>query len=77
LRSGKAFQVLRDAVRYRKALAKAPQVEKQVKAKPVVPIGGRRADPNARVSAQKQARSERLRSSGSIEDGIAAILDLI
>lgn len=77
LRSAKAFQVLRDAVRYRKALAKAPQVEKQVQAKPVVAIGGRRADPKARVSAQKQARSERLRATGSFEDGIAAIEDLI
>lgn len=77
LRSGKAFQVLRDAVRYRKALAKAPEVQKQVQAKPVVAIGGRRANPNSRVTAEKQARSERLRTTGSFEAGVAAIEDLI
>lgn len=77
LRSGKAFQVLRDAVRYRKALAKAPQVEKQVQAKPVVAIGGRRANPNTRVTAERNARSERLRTTGSFEAGVAAIEDLI
>jgi len=77
LRSGKAFRVLRSAVLYERAKAKAQGVKEQVKAKPAVPIGGRRADPNARVSAQKQARSERLRATGSFEDGIAAIEDLI
>jgi hypothetical protein len=63
-------------VRYRKALAKTGEVTKQVQAKPVVAIGGRRADPKARVSAQKQARSERLRSTGSIDDFAAAVMDL-
>lgn len=77
LRTHKDFLVLRDALRYRKALAKSGEVTKQVQAKPAVAIGGRRADPKARVSAQKQARSERLRTTGSFEDGVAAIEDLI
>jgi hypothetical protein len=77
LRSHKAFLVLRDALRYRRALAKSGEVNKQVQAKPAVAIGGRRADPKARVTAQKQARSERLRTTGSFEDGVAAIEDLI
>ena len=76
LRTHKAFLVLRDAVRYRKALAKAPEVNKQVQAKPVVAIGGRRADPNTKVSAQKQARSERLRREGSFQAGVASLMDL-
>lgn len=77
LTNHKQFLILRDAVRYRKALAKSGEVAKQVQAKPAVAIGGRRVDPKAKVSAQKQARSERLRTSGSFEDGVAAIEDLI
>lgn len=76
-RTQKHWKLVRDAMRYRKALAKAPEVQKQVQAKPAVAIGGRRADPKARVNAQKQARSERLRATGSFEDGVAAIEDLI
>ena len=77
LGSHKAFLVLRDAVRYRKAIAKAAGVKEQVQAKPVVAIGGRRADPKARVTAERNARSERLRTTGSFEAGVAAIEDLI
>ena len=77
LKSATAFQVLREAVLYRKALAKSKEVTKQVQAKPVVAIGGRRADPKARVTADRNARSERLRTTGSFEAGVAAIEDLI
>lgn len=77
LRTHKAFLVLRDAVRYRKALAKSAGVQKQVQAKPVVQPGGRRADPKARQSAARQARSEQLRKSGTIDDAAASIADLL
>lgn len=77
LGSHKGFLVLRDAVRYRKAIAKAEGVKQQVQAKPVVAAGGRRADPKARVTAERNARSERLRTTGSFEAGVAAIEDLI
>jgi hypothetical protein len=77
LGSHKGFLVLRDAVRYRKAIAKAAGVKQQVQAKPVVAAGGRRADPKARVTAERNARSERLRTTGSFEAGVAAIEDLI
>ena len=76
LRTAKQWLILRDALRYRKALAKAPEVKQQVQAKPIA-RQGKRVDPKARVSSERQARSERLRRSGSIEDGIAAIADLI
>lgn len=77
LGSHKGFLVLRDALRYRKAIAKAAGVKQQVQAKPAVAIGGRRADPKARVTAERNARSERLRTTGSFEAGVAAIEDLI
>lgn len=76
LASHKHFLILRDALRYRKALAKAPKVQEQVRAKPAVAIGGRRADPGTKVSAEKQARSERLRRDGSFQNGVAALMDL-
>ena len=76
LRTAKQWLILRDALRYRKALAKGPEVKQQVQAKPIA-RSGKRVDPKARVSSERQARSERLRRSGSIEDGIAAIADLI
>lgn len=68
--------ILRDALRYRKALAKAPQVQKQVQAKPVMQSGGRRFDPKARSSANRQAQSERLRSTGSIDDAVELLKSL-
>ena len=44
--------------------------------KPPVMTGGKRMDPKAKISRDAQARTERLRKSGSLEDGIAALLDL-
>lgn len=76
LGSHKAFLILRDALRYRKAVDKASQVTKQVQTKPAVATGGRRADPGTKVSAQKQARSERLRRDGTLDAGVAALMDL-
>jgi hypothetical protein len=76
LRTSKQWKIVRDALRYRKAVAKAPEAKKQAQARPVLANGGRRADPNAKVSAQKQARSERLRRDGSFQNGVAALMDL-
>jgi len=74
--SHRQMLILRDALRYRKALAKAPQVQQQVQAKPVMQSGGRRFDPKAKSSAERQARSERLRRDGTLENGVAALMDL-
>ena len=77
MQTAEEFLILRDAMRYRKALAKAPEAHKQVQAKPAMAKGGKRADPNARVSNAQRARSERLRSTGSIDDFASAVMDLI
>jgi hypothetical protein len=66
--------VIRDALGYRRVKAAAPKVQDQVTKKPAV-RDGRRAPPNAAQSREKQARSERLRNSGSFEAGVAALSD--
>jgi hypothetical protein len=67
---------LRDGLAYRRIQAKAPQVQAQVAQKPVM-AGGKRAAPNARASREKQVRSERLRSGGDFDTGVAVLQDLL
>lgn len=74
--SHKAFLILRDAVRWREAVARSTETKAQVQAKPIPPAG-RRVDPRARTSADRQSRAERLRRSGSVDDAAASIMDLI
>ena len=74
-RSQKHWKIVRDALRYRKALAKAPDVQKQVQSRPVMNNGGRRMDPKVKGSAERQARSEQLRRDGRFENGVAALMD--
>lgn len=77
LTSHKAYLILRDAIRYRKAVARAPEAQKQVEGKPRLPKSGRRMDPRARANSEFQQKSERLRKSGSVEDAAQALLSLI
>lgn len=66
--------MLRDALAYRRIKAAAPKVQEKVR-QPAPVRPGKRAAPNAQVSKERQARSERLRNSGSFEDGVAALQD--
>lgn len=77
LTSHKAYLILRDAMRYRKALAKAPEAQRQVEGKPKLPKANRRMDPRARSNSDYQQKAERLRKSGSIDDAASALLSLI
>jgi hypothetical protein len=70
------IRVLRDALAYRRIKEAAPTVQATVAKRPAV-NNGRRAAPNAAQTREKQARTERLRSSGSLEDAAAAIADLL
>lgn len=72
----RVFLALKDLVRLKKALKKAPQVKQQVQQKPKLISGGKRMDPQARVSREAQGRSEQLRKSGSMEAGVASLMDL-
>lgn len=66
--------VIRDAMKAQRIAASAPKVQAQITKKPAV-RDGRRAPPNAAQTREKQARSERLRTSGSFDDGVAALQD--
>lgn len=70
------YRAMRDLVAFHKAKKQAPQVKQAMQNKPPVMTGGKRMDPKAKISRDAQARTERLRKSGSLEDGIAALLDL-
>lgn len=67
------IQILRDAIAYRRIKAAAPQAPAEIR-KPVI-RDGRRTAPGATATREKQARTERLRNSGSFEDGVAALQD--
>lgn len=64
--------VLRDALAYRRIKSKAPQVQAEVARKPA-PKPGQRAAPQSRDSKERKVRSERLRRTGSFEDGVASL----
>jgi hypothetical protein len=67
--------VLRDALEYRRLKAKAPQVREEVSRRP--PPSGKRFDANANARRDQQARTERLQQTGSFDDGVAALKNLI
>ena len=66
--------MLRDALAYRRIKAAAPKVQEKVR-QPAPVRPGKRAAPDARESQGRKVRSERLRTSGSFEDGVAALQD--
>ena len=72
----RVFLALKDLVRLKKALKKAPQVKQQVEQKPKLISGGKRMDPKARTSREALGRSEQLRKSGSFDAGVASLMDL-
>lgn len=67
--------VLRDALAYRRLKAKAPEVQKEVTAKPAL-RGGKRGAPHDADAKQKKVRSEQLRQTGSFDAGVKALMDL-
>lgn len=67
--------VLRDALKAKRIEAGAKSAPAVVAQRPPV-RPGRRAAPDARETQGKQVRSERLRNSGSFDDGVASLQDL-
>lgn len=70
------YLAMRDLAELRKIKAKAPKVQEEVRQKPKMIKGSRRMDPKAKISREAEARSERLRKTGSFEDGVAALMNL-
>jgi hypothetical protein len=69
--------ILRDAVKYRRLQAKAPQVKDDLKDKPRLITGSRRAAPTASRDKLNRQRTERLTQTGSFQDGVSALADLL
>ena len=67
------LEVVRDAMAYRKMMAKKPAVEKKVRDAPKVVKPGTATNRNSQQEEQAKAR-QRLRKSGHIDDAAAAIL---
>lgn len=65
--------VLRDALAYRRSKARAPEVRKAIEGKPRIVKSSRRVDPDKDKQRARHTLTERLRESGSVDDGIAAI----
>jgi hypothetical protein len=71
------YKAMRDLSRLRKALKKAPKVQEQVQAKPKLIAGGKRMDPKAKISRERQSLAEQQRRSGSLEDTVKRLESLI
>ncbi len=69
--------ILRDAVKYRRLQAKAPQVKADLETKPRLIAGSKRGAPNAGADKLNRQRTERLTQTGSFDDGVAALRDLL
>lgn len=72
------YRAMRDLNRLRKAVAKAPKVQEQVQGKPKLISGGKRMDPKAKDTRNRQGLAERQRrEGGSIESTLARLESLI
>lgn len=68
--------VLRDALAYRRLKAKAPEVRKDIESKPALITGKRRTNPQQSQQRVHRDRTERLKRDGTVDAGVAAIMDL-
>lgn len=68
--------VLKDAIAYRKLQANKTKVAAKVEGRPPVQRGGTRPAPEAQRAKESRAAMDRLKSSGSLRDGVAALLAL-
>ena len=68
--------VLKDAIAYRKLQANKPKAAAKVEGRPPVQRGGTRPTPEVSRAKETRAAMDRLKSSGSLKDGVAALLAL-
>ncbi len=69
--------ILRDAVKYRRLQAKAPAVKDDLGKKPPIIRGSQRAAPQTNRDKLNRQRTERLTQTGSFQDGVSALADLL
>lgn len=70
------IHILRDAVAYRRLSERKQEIPAKIQGKPPVMKGGARQNPDAAAKQGKENRSARLKQTGSMRDGIAALMDL-
>lgn len=68
--------VLKDAIAYRKLKAAQPKVAKKVENRPPVVKGGKRLSPQAQKARSASDATNRLKSTGRLDDAVAAYLAL-
>lgn len=68
--------VLKDAIAYRKLKAKAPAVRETVQGKPKMLRGSKRVDPQTRNAREAKAKADRLRTTGTFDAGVDALMAL-
>lgn len=66
--------VLRDAIKWRNLQASKSKVNAKVEGRPPVQRGGTRQSPGLQKARDVKSAMERLKSSGSLRDGIAALI---
>ena len=76
IEDARMLAVLRDAIAYRKLKASTPKVQKAMEGKPRILPGTKRADPKAGARREAEVRKEALRKTGTLEAGVAALMDL-
>lgn len=67
--------ILRDAMAYRRLKARTPKVKQDIESKPRMVQGSRRDNSQSQTRARRN-RTERLRNDGTVEAGMAAIMDI-
>ncbi len=73
----RVIKVIRDALAYRALKAKAPGARDEAARRPAMGAqGGKRRPAGSSDQKNRQARSERLRATGTLEAGAAALMDL-
>mgnify|MGYP001566570123 CR=1 FL=1 len=70
------YLVMRDVMKLTDAQVAAPKVKEQLQGKPQLMKGGKRMDPKTKTSREAQGRAEQLKKTGSLQAGIASLMDL-
>lgn len=72
----RTLRIIRDAISWRKSQEARPKAIAKAEGRPPVMRSGTRPTPQAQAARERQAAMERLNRTGSVKDGVAALLAL-
>lgn len=72
----RVLRVIRDAMSYRKLQTSKPKAKAKLEGKPPLLKSGKRINPKQKISRGKQRRADKLSKTGSMQDGVASLMDL-